>query len=79
MREPDSIAHSGNRVTATGTTLARFGLALFCIYLVGGGISLMIAILQSLEWATPVTVGGLSLLIAFLARFVFREEIQKVC
>jgi hypothetical protein len=39
----------------------------------------MIAILQQLEWATPLSVGGLSLLIAFLARFVFREEIQQVC
>jgi len=56
--------------------LARLGLALFCIYLIAGGISLMLAILQQLDWATPVSVGGLSLLIAFLARFVFKEEIQ---
>jgi len=59
--------------------LARFGLALFCIYLVGGGVSLMIVILQQLDWATPLSVGGLSLLIAFLARFVFKDEIQEVC
>ena len=65
--------------TTLATTLARFGLALFCIYLVAGGISLMVVILQRLEWATPVSVGGLSLLIAFLGRFVFKEEIQKVC
>ena len=66
-------------VAAKRTTLARFGLALFCIYLVGGGISLMIAILQQLDWATPFSIGGLSLLIAFLARFVFKDEIQEVC
>jgi hypothetical protein len=66
-------------MASAGTTLARFGLALFCIYLVGGGISLMIVILQQLDWATPFSVGGLSLLIAFLARFVFKDEIQQVC
>ena len=39
----------------------------------------MIVILQQLDWATPLSVGGLSLLIAFLARFVFKDEIQEVC
>ncbi len=72
-------ADTESRIATTRTTLARFGLALFCIYLVGGGISLMIIILEQLEWATPLSVGGLSLFIAFLARFVFKDEIQEVC
>jgi hypothetical protein len=77
MRDP--MVHLETRAPAIRTTIARFGLALFCIYLVAGGISLMVAILQQLEWATPISVGGLSLLIAFLGRLVFREEIQRVC
>ena len=72
-------ADTESRIATIRTTLARFGLALFCIYLVAGGISLMIVILQQLDWATPLSVGGLSLLIAFLARFVFKDEIQEVC
>ncbi len=75
----DQSTRSESRLASAGTTVARLGLVLFCIYLIAGGISLMIAILQQLEWATPLSVGGLSLLIAFLARFVFRDEIQKVC
>jgi uncharacterized membrane protein len=58
--------------------LARFGLALFCIYLVAGGISLMMAILQQLEWAEPITVGGLALFIAYLASLVFKDEIRRI-
>ncbi len=57
--------------------LARFLQALFCIYLVAGGISLMVAILQQLEWAEPITVGAIALLIAYLSSLVFKEEIRK--
>ena len=63
---------------AARTTLARAGLVLFCIYLVAGGIFLMMTILQQLEWAGPISVGGFSLLIAYLAKLVFKEEIQSV-
>lgn len=63
---------------AAAKMLAQIGLVLFCIYLVAGGVSLMVAILQQFEWAGPMSVGGLSLLIAYLASFVFKDEIQKV-
>ena len=56
----------------------RCGLVLFCIYLVAGGIFLMMTILQQFEWAGPISVGGFSLLIAYLAKQVFKEEIQSV-
>ena len=39
---------------------------------------LMMTILQQLESAGPISVGGLSLLIAYLAKQVFKEEIQRV-
>jgi hypothetical protein len=58
--------------------LAQCGLALFCIYLVAGGISLMVAILQQLDWAQPITVGGFALLIAYLASLVFKQDIRRI-
>ncbi len=57
---------------------APFLQALFCIYLVAGGISLMVAVLQQLEWAGPFTIGGLALLIAYLSSLVFKDEIRRV-
>ena len=38
----------------------------------------MVAILQQLEWAEPITVGGLALLIAYLSSLVFKKEIRRV-
>jgi hypothetical protein len=38
----------------------------------------MVAILQQLQWAGPITVGGPSLLIAYLASLVFKDEIRRV-
>jgi hypothetical protein len=58
--------------------LARLGLAFFCIYLVAGGIFLTITILQRLEWLGPITLGVISLVIAYLAKLVFKDEIQSV-
>lgn len=55
----------------------RLGLVLFCIYLVAGGIFLMITIMQQLDLAGPVSVGALSIVIAFFAKLVFRDDIQN--
>ena len=60
------------------TMVTRFALVLFCIYLVAGGIFLMITALQQLEWAGPIPVGALSILIAYLAKLVFKDEIQAM-
>ena len=57
--------------------LGKVGLVLFCIYLVAGGIYLMLAILQGCELAEPVLIGALSLLIAFLAKLVIKDDIQR--
>jgi hypothetical protein len=62
---------------AVQTTVGRLGLVLFCIYLVAGGIFLMITIMQQLDLAGPLTIGALSILIAFLAKLVFKDDLQQ--
>jgi len=64
-------------MSAAAKRLGELGLVLFCIYLVAGGIYLMLAILQGCELTQPVLIGALSLLIAFLARLVFKDDIQR--
>ena len=68
----------GYWMSATAKWLCQLGLVLFCIYLVAGGIYLMLAILQGCECAQPFLVGALSLLIAFLAKLVIKDDIQRV-
>ncbi len=64
-------------MSATAKRLGELGLVLFCIYLVAGGIYLMLAILQGCHCAWPFLVGVLSLVIAFLAKLVFKDDIQR--
>jgi hypothetical protein len=51
-------------------------LTLCAIYLIGGAIMFNVQLLQTFDCATPVTVGGAALLIAFLAKMIIREELQ---
>lgn len=51
-------------------------LTLFAIYLIGGAIMFNVQLLQIFDCATPITVGGMALLIAFLAKQIIREELQ---
>ena len=64
-------------MSETAKRLGELGLVLFCIYLVAGGIYLMLAILQGCECAQPLLIGALSLLIAFLAKLVIKDDIQR--
>jgi hypothetical protein len=50
-------------------------LTFFAIYLIGCAIMLSVQLLQSFDFATPITVGGTALLIAFLAKLIIREEL----
>jgi hypothetical protein len=49
-------------------------LTLCAIYLIGGAIMFNVQLLQTFDCATPTTVGGTALLIAFLAKLIVREE-----
>jgi len=51
-------------------------LTFFAIYFIAGPIMFTVQLLQALECATPLTVGGAALLIAFLAKLIIREELQ---
>jgi hypothetical protein len=64
-------------MSATAKRFGELGLVLFCIYLVAGGIYLMLAILQGCQCAQPFLIGALSLLIAFLAKLVIKDDIQR--
>jgi hypothetical protein len=50
-------------------------LTFFAIYLIGGAIMFNVQLLEMFDYATPVTVSGTALLIAFLAKQIIREEL----
>ena len=50
-------------------------LTFVAIYLIGGAIMFNVQLLEFFGCATPVTVGGAALLIAFLAKLIIREEL----
>lgn len=50
-------------------------LTFFAIYLIGGAIMFNVQLLQFFDCATPITVGGAALLIAFLAKLIIRDEL----
>lgn len=52
----------------------QIGLTFFAIYMIGGAIMFSVQLLQTFEYATPITVGGTALLIAFLAKLIVRDE-----
>lgn len=49
-------------------------LPFVAIYLIGGAIMFNVQLLEFFDCATPITVGGAALLIAFLAKLVVRDE-----
>ena len=51
-------------------------LTLFAIYFVGGAIMFSVQLLQSLEVATPFSVGGIAILVAVLARLIIRDDLR---
>jgi hypothetical protein len=53
----------------------QLALTFFAIYLIGSAIMLSAQLLQSFDFATPMTVGAAALLIAFLAKLVIREQL----
>ena len=54
----------------------QIGLTFFAIYLIGSAIMFSVQLLEVFDYATPITVGGTALLIAFLAKQIIREELQ---
>jgi len=50
-------------------------LTFVAIYLIGGAIMFNVQLLQFFDCATPITVGGAALLIAFLAKLIIRDEL----
>jgi hypothetical protein len=54
--------------------LRQILLPFVAIYLIGGAIIFNIQLLEFFDCATPITVGGAALLIAFLAKLILREE-----
>jgi hypothetical protein len=58
------------------SAVRRLALIFFAIYLIGGAIIFSVQLLEMFDYATPTTVGGTALLIAFLAKLIIREELQ---
>ena len=57
--------------------LVRQLLLTFCaIYFVGGAIMFSVQLRQSLDVATPFSVGVIALLVAFLARLIIRDDLK---
>jgi len=71
-----------NQFSAKGLTLRipwplvrQMLLTFVAIYLIGGAITFNVQLLQFFDCATPITVGGAALLIAFLAKLIIRDEL----
>jgi hypothetical protein len=54
--------------------LRQILLPFVAIYLIGSAIIFNIQLLEFFDCATPITVGGAALLIAFLVKLIIREE-----
>jgi hypothetical protein len=63
-------------MTAYWPLVRQLLLTLFAIYFVGGAMMFSVQLLQSFDVATPLTVGGMALLIAVLARLIIRDDLK---
>jgi hypothetical protein len=52
----------------------RLSLTLAAIYLIGGAIMFSAELMQSFDLATPLSIGSMALLVAFVAKLIMREE-----
>ena len=63
-------------MTAYWPLVRKLLLTLFAIYFVGGAVMFSVQLLQSLEVATPLSVGGMAIAIAVLARLIIRDDLK---